>query len=80
MFEGLFNTDVPHVQGYKRLMEYGHWLLLAGRITEARKALQKAKEASPVPDDGSSNYGELHGIQINTPLLQVIESLIPTEP
>jgi hypothetical protein len=145
LFEKLFDTDVPSVQGYKRLLEmkavseagtpllvryimiafkdqhtkqwkvlgtgtddsvdidrqvaffgrrlqdtqftseqqnylsYGHWLLLAGRISEARQALITALGASPYSNDRvlgrrMDTYSSLHRLQIQS-LLTVIENV-----
>jgi hypothetical protein len=144
LFEKLFDTDVPGVQGYKRLLDmkavskagtplltryfmvafkdrrtnewkvldtgteedadvdrqivyfgqrlhktdftperdnylnYGHWLLLAGRTKEARQALTTALSASPKATDPAWPYSEvnetLHRLQVLT-LLDVIDAI-----
>src|ERR1035438_7125104 len=145
LFEKLFDTDVPGVQGYKRLLDmkavseggaplltryfmvafkdrrtnkwkvldtgtdesadvdrqiafagqrlhetamtseqdnylnYGHWLLLAGRTKEARDALTTALSASPNITDPNyprtDKYAALHRVQIQA-LLGVIDAIV----
>ena len=145
LFEKLFDTDVPGVQGYKRLLDmkavseartplltryfmvafkdrhankwkvletgteedadvdrqvmyfgqrlhktefdpeldnylnYGRWLLVAGRTKEARQALVTALSASPKATDPAWPYSEvteaLHRLQIVT-LLGVIDAIV----
>jgi hypothetical protein len=149
LFEKLFDTDVPGVQGYKRLLDmkavseagtplltryfmvafkdrrtnkwkvldtgtdedadvdrqvayfgqrlhetgftseqdnylsYGHWLLLAGRMKEAREALTTALSASPNITDPSyprtDKSAALHRLQIQA-LLGVIDAALANEP
>ncbi len=70
--------DQPFTSEVERLLIYGRWLLLAGRISEARNALTSGLSAStkyPDPPGQSSDaYAGLHVLQLRT-LLGVVDSI-----
>lgn len=72
----LHETDVSSEQD--NYLNYGHWLLLAGRTKEARQALTTALSANPKATGPFLSYSEVddtrHRLQIWT-LLDVIDAI-----
>jgi hypothetical protein len=75
--------DTQSTSAQENYLSYGHWLFMAGRISEANQALTTALDASPHVSDpvmervmSKGKYSDLAHLQIQS-LLSVISNIVP---